>query len=166
LSLYENVLNGPINGDKFAQLMLPEKLFGIYTIADLFSHKNGRAAILESFSQIGGFGYCSLHKQLAEKISGTNYKAIRKIIYKYIQPFCVDVLSEVVKTIIKFLDESDTECGIEFLMNVLSVCKKNINVIFSYEPIIHMKSSNYDDLTLAIALFLTLNRERNLKNKS
>lgn len=150
LSLYENVLNGPVNGDKFAQIMLLEKLFGIYTIADLFLHKKGRATILESFSQIGGLGYCSLHKQLVEKISGTNYKAIRRIIYKYIQPFCVDVLSEIVKTIIKFLDESNTECGIEFLINALSECKKNINVIFLSQPVTHLKSSNYDDLTIAI----------------
>lgn len=150
LSLYENVLNGPIHGDKFAQLMLLEKLFGIYTIADLFSQKNGHATMLESFSQIGGLGYCSLHKQLAEKISGTNYKALREIIYKYIQPFCVDILSETVKTIINFLYESDTEHGIKFLTNALSECKKNINVMFSYQPITHLKSSNYDDLTIAI----------------
>lgn len=150
LNMYETVLNGPLQGDRHAQLMLLEKLFGIYTISDLLLNKKGRATILETLSQIGGLGYCFLHKHLVEKISGTNYKQIRRIIYRYIQPLCSDVMAEIVKTIVGFLDETDTESAAEFLIYALSVCKKNICTNFTNDPIEYIKGCNCDDVTVDI----------------
>lgn len=50
LNIYQTVLENPLNGDKFAQLMLLEKLFGVYTVAELIVHKKEDAKIVESLS--------------------------------------------------------------------------------------------------------------------
>lgn len=73
-----------------------------------------------------------------------------EVVYEYIHPFCVYILTEITRSILKFIENLDDEQSVEFLTNVISDCKRHIKSVFSSNSISYLTTASPDMVTTAI----------------
>lgn len=136
LGLLVSVLKNDNNGNIYAELMLIEKLYGLYTIADLCALKVGEyfddysCFLFYSLSSMRRLGYCLLHQELINLITDKFATNIKDVVDRYIYPICTDILKKVLKTVLKSLENYDDNQRIEIMTKFVNMCRENRKIAF------------------------------------
>ena len=138
------VLKNDNNGNIFAELMLLEKLYGLYTIADLWDQVVDDYCIgkylwfpFYALSSMRRFGYCLLHQHLIQSMTSRFMSTIniKDVVDRYIYPICSDMFKKILKTVLKLLENCDDYQRVDILCELVQVCRKNKESVFSDDVI-------------------------------
>ncbi len=131
--------------DRIAQLVLMEKLFGLYAVRTILNQNNKvnlKKSCLHAISNIKELGYSRLHKCVINKLVAASSEP-DSIIFSYIVSMCQKCIYICLKNAILYIGRNDDRCisvvgrfkgGCENLMKeTINVFKENVYKLEDYD---------------------------------